>query len=64
MNTGLVDAVVLGEALVRAIRGGDCAALDDYAALRRPAAKQVLALASRLTRIATSNRRCFASSAT
>jgi len=54
MNTGLVDAVVLGEALIRVIgRGEPASLLDDYATLRRAAAGQVLALASRLTRIAT-----------
>ena len=54
MNTGLVDAIVLGEALTAVIR--DCAplsVLDDYARARRPAAAEVLSLASRLTRIAT-----------
>ena len=54
MNTGLVDAVVLGEALTRVIRDGEPdELLDDYAAIRRPAAEQVLQLAARLTRIAT-----------
>lgn len=54
MNTGLVDAIVLGEALARVLKGGEPeAVLDAYAKLRRPAAAQVLALASRLTRIAT-----------
>jgi 2-polyprenyl-6-methoxyphenol hydroxylase-like FAD-dependent oxidoreductase len=54
MNTGLVDAIVLSEALVRVVRDGDAdSVLDDYAKIRRPAAQEVLALASRLTRIAT-----------
>ena len=54
MNTGLVDAVVLGEALIRVVRHGEAdTVLDDYALTRRPAAADVLALASRLTRIAT-----------
>ena len=54
MNTGLVDAIVLGEALTRVVRDGEPdAVLDDYARIRRPAAQEVLALASRLTRIAT-----------
>lgn len=54
MNTGLVDAVVLGEALVRVVKGGESEALlDDYAAARRPAAAKVLALAGKLTRVAT-----------
>jgi 2-polyprenyl-6-methoxyphenol hydroxylase-like FAD-dependent oxidoreductase len=54
MNTGLVDAIVLGEALVRVIRDGASeSVLDDYALIRRPAAQKVLGLASMLTRIAT-----------
>jgi 2-polyprenyl-6-methoxyphenol hydroxylase-like FAD-dependent oxidoreductase len=52
MNTGLVDAMVLGEALTEAVRSGQDAALDLYAEVRRPAAKEVLAIASRLTRLA------------
>ncbi|MFL6728902.1 MAG: FAD-dependent oxidoreductase [Sphingomicrobium sp.] len=52
MNTGLVDAMVLGQALTEAVHNGRDAALDRYAEVRRPAAKQVLALASRLTRLA------------
>jgi 2-polyprenyl-6-methoxyphenol hydroxylase-like FAD-dependent oxidoreductase len=54
MNTGLVDAIVLGEALTRVLRdNAPESLLDDYARLRRPAAEEVLALASRLTRMAT-----------
>ena len=54
MNTGLVDAVVLGRALAAVVRdGAPISLLDDYATMRRPAAKEVLGLASRLTRIAT-----------
>jgi 2-polyprenyl-6-methoxyphenol hydroxylase-like FAD-dependent oxidoreductase len=54
MNTGLVDATVLGRALAAVLRdGAPEATLDDYAALRRPAAEQVLALAGRLTSMAT-----------
>jgi 2-polyprenyl-6-methoxyphenol hydroxylase-like FAD-dependent oxidoreductase len=54
MNTGLVDAIVLGEALTAVVRdGAPLSILDDYAQVRRPAASEVLALASRLTRIAT-----------
>ena len=54
MNAGLVDAVVLGEALVRVLRdGAPDSTLDDYASIRRPAAQAVLTLASRLTGIAT-----------
>jgi 2-polyprenyl-6-methoxyphenol hydroxylase-like FAD-dependent oxidoreductase len=54
MNTGLVDAIVLSDALTRVIRdGAPDTMLDDYARTRRPAAQSVLALAGRLTRIAT-----------
>lgn len=54
MNTGLTDAVVLGKALVAVLHdGAPLSVLDSYAELRRPAAEEVLALASRLTRIAT-----------
>ena len=51
MNTGLVDAVVLGRVLADVLVGGQPeAALDRYQALRRPAAEQVLGLAGRLQR--------------
>ena len=54
MNAGLVDAVSLGEALTAVIRDhAPLAILDRYAESRRPAAAEVLSLASRLTRIAT-----------
>lgn len=53
MNTGLVDAVVLGRTLVKALRDDNPeAALDRYASLRRPAAVEVLALAGRFTGMA------------
>ena len=54
MNTGLVDAVVLGQLLADVIGGkAEEATLDLYEGKRRPAAAEVLELASRLTRIAT-----------
>ena len=54
MNTGLVDATVLGRLLADVALGRrPDAALDQYQALRRPAAAQVLELAGRLTWIAT-----------
>jgi 2-polyprenyl-6-methoxyphenol hydroxylase-like FAD-dependent oxidoreductase len=53
MNTGLVDAVVLAQLLIRVLRDNwPDATLDAYGALRRPAAVKVLALAARLTRMA------------
>jgi 2-polyprenyl-6-methoxyphenol hydroxylase-like FAD-dependent oxidoreductase len=52
MNVGILDAMRLATALSRAL-DGDVAALDDYGAERRPVAQQVVALADRLTRLAT-----------
>ena len=54
MNAGLVDAMVLSQALIAIVRdGASVAMLDQYAQMRRPAASEVLTLASRLTKIAT-----------
>lgn len=54
MNTGLVDAVVLGQLLADVVLGkAPEARLDLYEEKRRPAAAEVLELASRLTTIAT-----------
>jgi 2-polyprenyl-6-methoxyphenol hydroxylase-like FAD-dependent oxidoreductase len=54
MNTGLVDAVVLGRLLADVVQGRrPAAALDDYDRLRHPAAAHVLSLAGRLTALAT-----------
>jgi 2-polyprenyl-6-methoxyphenol hydroxylase-like FAD-dependent oxidoreductase len=54
MNTGLVDAVVLGQILADVVKGKRPeTALDLYEALRRPAALQVLELAGRMTEMAT-----------
>ena len=56
MNTGLVDAVVLGRLFVGVLKQGrPVADLDRYETLRRPAAQKVLALADRLTRVALVN---------
>jgi len=53
MNTGLVDACVLGKLLAQALsKRGQEHALDQYEDLRRPAAEEVLALAGRLTAMA------------
>jgi 2-polyprenyl-6-methoxyphenol hydroxylase-like FAD-dependent oxidoreductase len=52
MNAGILDAVSLADALVAAL-AGDVGALDAYGALRRPIAGQIVALADRLTRMAT-----------
>jgi 2-polyprenyl-6-methoxyphenol hydroxylase-like FAD-dependent oxidoreductase len=54
MNTGLVDACVLGRLLAQAVSGKPSeSGLDRYQGLRRPAAEQVLGLAGRLTSLAT-----------
>jgi 2-polyprenyl-6-methoxyphenol hydroxylase-like FAD-dependent oxidoreductase len=53
MNTGIQDAIVLAEALATAITSGNEVPLHAYGAIRRPIAKQVVALADRLTRLAT-----------
>jgi 2-polyprenyl-6-methoxyphenol hydroxylase-like FAD-dependent oxidoreductase len=52
MNAGILDAMSLAEALVQAL-SGETAALDDYGTKRRPVAQQIVALADRLTRMAT-----------
>ncbi|MCS3447268.1 MULTISPECIES: FAD-dependent monooxygenase [Bradyrhizobium] len=58
MNTGLVDAVVLGETLAGVVgRNRPETMLDVYESLRRPAAARVLGLAGRLTDMATTLRR-------
>lgn len=54
MNTGLVDACVLGRLLTAVIVGQQPESLlDQYQSLRRPAAAKVLGLAGRLTAMAT-----------
>lgn len=53
MNTGLVDAVILGRLLAGVLKQGrPLGDLDLYETLRRPAAQKVLALADRLTKVA------------
>lgn len=53
MNTGLVDAVVLGKLLSAVVSGKKREqVLDRYEKLRRPAAQKVLALANDLTEMA------------
>src|SRR5215204_3704933 len=53
MNLGLRDAVTLGDALSVALREGREDKLDDYASGSRAEAIHVVALAHRLTRLAT-----------
>ena len=53
MNTGIQDAMVLAEALSSALTSGNERLLNAYGTSRRPIAKQVVALADRLTRLAT-----------
>jgi 2-polyprenyl-6-methoxyphenol hydroxylase-like FAD-dependent oxidoreductase len=57
MNTGIQDAMALAEALAATITKGDEEPLNAYGATRRLVAKQVVALADRLTRLATVGRR-------
>lgn len=52
MNAGILDAMRLSESLVDAL-AGNAVALDSYGIERRPVAQQVVALADRLTRLAT-----------
>ena len=53
MKLGLRDAVTLGAALSVALREGREDKLDEYAARSRAEAMHVVALAHRLTRLAT-----------
>ncbi len=54
MNTGLVDACVLGRLIAAAVRERlSDSQLEAYQRLRRPAAEHVLGLAGRLTSLAT-----------
>ena len=54
MNTGFVDACVLGRLLTAVVSGKQPeSVLDQYQSLRRPAAQKVLDLAGRLTFMAT-----------
>jgi 2-polyprenyl-6-methoxyphenol hydroxylase-like FAD-dependent oxidoreductase len=56
MNLGLRDAVTLGDALSVALRDGREDKLDEYATGSRAEALRVVALAHRLTRLATAPR--------
>jgi 2-polyprenyl-6-methoxyphenol hydroxylase-like FAD-dependent oxidoreductase len=56
MNTGIQDAMALAEALATALTSGNEEPLNAYNSIRRPVAKQVVALADRLTRLATVGR--------
>ena len=57
MNLGIEDAVVAGQFLSRVLSGESPNILDDYAAARRRTAEQVVALAGRLTDMATASSR-------
>ena len=52
MNAGILDAMALADAIEQAL-AGDVTALDRYTAERRPVAQKVIAMAHRLTRLAT-----------
>jgi 2-polyprenyl-6-methoxyphenol hydroxylase-like FAD-dependent oxidoreductase len=53
MNLGIQDAVALGDALAAVMGGAPESSLDDYSAVRRPIAKDVVTMTDRLTRLAT-----------
>ncbi len=57
MNTGITDAVALGDVLARVLDGGSADLLDEYGAARRPVARQVVAFTDRMTRLAGLDRR-------
>jgi len=57
MNLGIEDAVSLGECLSRVLAGESDRVLDEYAASRKHTAERVVALASRLTELATASPR-------
>lgn len=60
MNTGIADAITLGGLLVDVLVNSQVESiLDRYEQLRRPAAQEVLKLASRMTKIATVHGRFF-----
>jgi 2-polyprenyl-6-methoxyphenol hydroxylase-like FAD-dependent oxidoreductase len=52
MNAGILDAISLADALEQAL-GGSTTSLDAYGAERQPVAREIVALADRLTRLAT-----------
>ncbi len=53
MNLGIQDAIALGDALGAVLGGAPDTLLDDYSAVRRPIAKDVVTMTDRLTRLAT-----------
>ncbi|SDT42963.1 FAD-dependent oxidoreductase [Jiangella sp. DSM 45060] len=53
MNAGITDAVALGVLLHEVLDGAPDEVLDAYESARRPVATEVVALADRLTRLAT-----------
>jgi 2-polyprenyl-6-methoxyphenol hydroxylase-like FAD-dependent oxidoreductase len=57
MNTGIQDAMALAEALATTLISGNEEPLNAYSSIRRPIARQVMALADGLTRLATVGRR-------
>jgi 2-polyprenyl-6-methoxyphenol hydroxylase-like FAD-dependent oxidoreductase len=56
MNLGIEDAVSLAEALAPALEGGEEAELEEWAAVRRARAREVVDFTTRLTKVATLSR--------
>jgi 2-polyprenyl-6-methoxyphenol hydroxylase-like FAD-dependent oxidoreductase len=56
MNLGIQDGLALGDALTIALNSGDQHILEEYAAQRRPIAREVVRMTDRLTRLATAPR--------
>jgi 2-polyprenyl-6-methoxyphenol hydroxylase-like FAD-dependent oxidoreductase len=53
MNLGIIDAVALGQAMIKTLGSGERHAMDAYDAARRPVAKRVIAETDFLTKLAT-----------
>ncbi len=56
MNTGIQDAMALAQSLPKALMGNSDGQLNNYEAVRRPIAKEVVVFTDRLTRLATVDR--------
>lgn len=59
MNLGIEDAVAVAQSLAQVLTGSPDSVLDEYAATRHRTAEGVVAMASRLTELATARRRAI-----